>query len=132
MDLDFADGVAITQAEMQPLVARRLIAAGCRHCGILRPCRREHTHLSSDRVVIAFHADKVECNPVIRSLGLVQQDPGWAVIGTDDRVHLSIIIDVANREAARCPRLVDTSPEAAETLSNLFPSRLRKSEGGSR
>ena len=67
---------------------------------------------------------------MIRSLGLVQQDLGWAVIGTYDRVQLPIIIDVADREASRCPPLVEYVPgngygiRKAERLAIVYTSEI--------
>ena len=91
---------------MHAFVAGREIAAAGADGGVLCSCGGDSFQLCTDCVPIALVTHQLQSEPVIVRLRFVADHVGCAIVGGNDGVFQSVIIDVAHRHASSNPRLL--------------------------
>src|SRR5207253_837191 len=106
VNLDRLGDLLRPQAKMHPLVAGGQITCSGRYDGKLRAFRGSNFYLRPDRIPVAFMSDEQQREPVVLRGSLVVQDVCGSIIGGNDRVQPTDIIQVADRHTPSRPRLL--------------------------
>src|SRR5579859_2239283 len=105
MDLNFADGLFLAQAEIDAAVAGREITACGRDHGVLHfPLTTCEPQLGTNSGAIALGAAQVESDPVIPIASLVAEEVCGSVQIADDNIDVAVVIEIAKSSTTSGPR----------------------------